>query len=98
MGLSGFSRPERSFTSTWPASVSGLACSVVHDGFYATGLLAGLLLRQDKKILTNRHFYFAIGLGFLLFLPNYVWEARHGYPVVYHMKTLQNNQLQYLRS
>ena len=64
--------------------------------FYATGLLAGLLLSWDKKILGNRHFYFAIGLGFLLFLPNLVWEARHGFPVVYHMKTLQNSQLQYL--
>ncbi len=50
----------------------------------------------DKKILTNRHFYYAIGLGFLLFLPNLLWEARHGFPVVYHMKTLQDSQLRYL--
>lgn len=64
--------------------------------FYATGLLAGLLLAWDKKVLTDRHFYYAIGLGFLLFLPNLLWEARHGFPVVYHMKVLENNQLQYL--
>ncbi|MDP4256455.1 MAG: glycosyltransferase family 39 protein, partial [Bacteroidota bacterium] len=64
--------------------------------FYATGLLAGLLLSRDKKILANRHFYYAIGLGLLLFLPNLLWEARHGFPIVYHMKTLQDNQLQYL--
>lgn len=64
--------------------------------FYATGLLAGLLLVWDKKVLTNRHFYYAIGLGFLVFLPNLLWEALHGFPVFYHMKTLQGNQLQYL--
>jgi 4-amino-4-deoxy-L-arabinose transferase-like glycosyltransferase len=64
--------------------------------FYATGLLAGLLLVWDRKVLTNRHFYYAIGLGILLFLPNLIWEARHGFPVVYHMKELQNDQLRYL--
>lgn len=64
--------------------------------FYATGLLTGLLLVWDRKVLANRHFYYAIGLGFLLFLPNLIWEARHGFPIVYHMKTLRDNQLQYL--
>ena len=54
--------------------------SVIVLAFYATGLLAGVLLVREKKVLTNRHFYFAIGLGFLLFLPNFVWEARHGFP------------------
>jgi hypothetical protein len=64
--------------------------------FYAAGLLAGLLLVWDKKVFTNRHFYYAIGLGFLVFLPNLLWEARHGFPVVYHMKTLQDSQLQFI--
>ena len=64
--------------------------------FYATGLLAGLLLVWDKKVFSSRHFYYAIGLGILLFVPNLLWEARQGFPVVYHMKTLENNQLQYL--
>jgi len=66
--------------------------------FYATSLLAGLLLVREKKILTNRHLYFAIGLGFLLFLPNFVWEARHGFPAVYHMKKLEDDDLQHLNS
>jgi hypothetical protein len=64
--------------------------------FYATGLMLGLLLTWDKRILTNRHFYFAMGLGFLIFLPNLLWEARHGFPIVYHMKTLRESQLQYV--
>jgi hypothetical protein len=64
--------------------------------FYATGLLAGVILVWDRKILANRHFYYAIGLGFLLFLPNLLWEARHGFPVVYHMKVLRDSQLEYV--
>ncbi|MBN9299354.1 MAG: glycosyltransferase family 39 protein [Filimonas sp.] len=64
--------------------------------FYAAGLLSGILLSWDKKILTNRHFYFALGLGLLLFLPNLVWQIVHGFPVVYHMKALHDGQLQYL--
>lgn len=64
--------------------------------FYATGLLAGLFFVWDKKVLTNRHFYYAFCLGFLIFLPNLAWEALHGFPVVYHMKTLHENQLQYI--
>jgi hypothetical protein len=38
----------------------------------------------------------AMGLGLLLFLPNLFWEILHGFPIVYHMKTLQDTQLQYL--
>ncbi|HEV2355445.1 MAG TPA: glycosyltransferase family 39 protein, partial [Puia sp.] len=64
--------------------------------FYAVGVLAGLLLTWDRKILANRHFYYAFGLGLLLFLPNLLWEARHGFPIVYHMKELHDNQLQYI--
>lgn len=62
--------------------------------FYATGLMAGLLLTWDRKILTNRHFYYAISLGLLLFLPNLLWQIRNGFPVVYHMKALQGGLLQ----
>jgi hypothetical protein len=64
--------------------------------FYCTGLLAGLVLTWDKKILASRHFYYAMGLGFLLFLPNLLWEVRHGFPIVFHMKTLRETQLQYV--
>jgi 4-amino-4-deoxy-L-arabinose transferase-like glycosyltransferase len=66
--------------------------------FYSAGLLAGILLAWDRKVLANRHFYYAIGLDFLLFLPNLISEARHGFPVVYHMKALQDGQLQYINS
>ncbi|MBV7532453.1 glycosyltransferase family 39 protein [Chitinophaga sp. sic0106] len=64
--------------------------------FYAVSLVAGLLLTWDKKVLTNRHFYFAAGLGLLIFLPNLIWQVTNGFPIVYHMKELHDSQLQYL--
>jgi hypothetical protein len=64
--------------------------------FYASGLAAGLVLTWDKSLLTNRHFYFAMALALLLFLPNLLWQALYGFPIVYHMKELQGSQLQYL--
>ncbi|MFB6457125.1 glycosyltransferase family 39 protein [Chitinophaga sp. Hz27] len=64
--------------------------------FYIVGLLGGLLVTWNKKVFFNKHFYFAMGLGFLVFLPNLCWQIIHGFPIVYHMKTLQESQLQYL--
>ncbi len=61
--------------------------------FYATGLLGGLLLTWDKSILRNRHFYYGLGLGLIIWLPNLIWEFSHGLPIVYHMRTLENYQL-----
>ena len=64
--------------------------------FYATGLIGGVVLTWDKKILTNKHFYIAMGCGLLVFLPNFLWQAHRGFPVVFHMKELQRSQLQYI--
>lgn len=64
--------------------------------FYAIGLAGGLLLSWDKKVLTNKHFYLALGCGLLIFLPNFLWQAYRGFPVVFHMKELQRGQLQYI--
>jgi 4-amino-4-deoxy-L-arabinose transferase-like glycosyltransferase len=64
--------------------------------FYSVSLFGGLLLTRQRKILLNRHFYFAFGIGLLIFLPNFLWQYMHGFPVVYHMKELQKTQLQYI--
>lgn len=64
--------------------------------FYAAGLAGGLLLTWDKKVIANKHFYMALGCGLLIFLPNFLWQAYRGFPVVFHMKELQRNQLQYI--
>ena len=62
--------------------------------FFAISLLLGLLLTKERKIFLNKHFYYALLIGFGIFLPNLIWQWVHGFPVIYHMKELQQQQLQ----
>jgi hypothetical protein len=64
--------------------------------FFAAGLIGGLLLTPQRRLLRNRHSLYALAIAFLLFLPNLLWQWRHGFPVVYHMNELQRTQLQYI--
>lgn len=64
--------------------------------FFAVSLGGGLLLTPQRRVLSSRHFWFAMGVGLLLFLPNGLWQWRHGFPIVYHMNELKRTQLQYV--
>ena len=65
--------------------------------FYITSLIIAVLLSQERKsILGNKHFYIASTIGLLIFLPNLYWQYTHHFPVVFHMKELQQSQLQYI--
>jgi 4-amino-4-deoxy-L-arabinose transferase-like glycosyltransferase len=89
------SRPERWL---WLAGVAaGLGMlSKYSMVFFAIALIGGLLLTPQRRLLWNRHALFALAIAFLLFLPNLLWQWRHGFPVVYHMNELQRTQLQYI--
>lgn len=62
--------------------------------FFAIGLFAGLILTPQRKIFLNKHFYFALAAGVLIFMPNLVWEWQHGFPVLEQIKELNAEQLQ----
>jgi Dolichyl-phosphate-mannose-protein mannosyltransferase len=64
--------------------------------FFVVSILIGLLLTRQRKIFTSKHFYYAGLLAFIIFLPNLLWQYQHHFPVVFHMKELQKNQLQYV--
>jgi 4-amino-4-deoxy-L-arabinose transferase-like glycosyltransferase len=64
--------------------------------FFAASLIGGLLLTPQRRLLHNRRSLYALAIAFLLFLPNLLWQWRHGFPVVYHMNELQRTQLQYI--
>jgi hypothetical protein len=64
--------------------------------FYVVGLIGGLLLTNQRRILVNRHFWLAMLVGLAIFLPNLIWQCVHGFPVVFHMNELQKNQLQFV--
>jgi hypothetical protein len=61
--------------------------------FFAAGLLVGLLLTPERRLLRNRHFYFSFIAGLLIFLPNLIWQGVYGWPVIHHMAELKQQQL-----
>lgn len=64
--------------------------------FFAAGIFIGLLLTQNRKLLTSKHLYLAALLAFIIILPNLVWQYDHKWPVVHHMQELRETQLQYI--
>ncbi len=64
--------------------------------FFLVSMTVGLVLTPHRKIFKNKHFYYAALLGFVLFLPNLIWQAVHHFPVVFHMNKLRETQLQYI--
>jgi hypothetical protein len=61
--------------------------------FLIAGLVAGLLLTQHRKLLTQRIFYLSLAMCLLLILPNIIWQIRYSFPVIHHMKALKDSQL-----
>ncbi|MBN9351591.1 MAG: glycosyltransferase family 39 protein [Chitinophagaceae bacterium] len=64
--------------------------------FWAFSLLTGLALTSKRKIFKERKFYFSLIIAFLIFLPNFLWQAFHQFPFVHHMEELKSTQLNYI--
>jgi len=61
--------------------------------FFIAALLAGLLLTPQRRLLLTPAAWGAAGLALLLFLPNLLWQLRHGIPFLHHMALLHDTQL-----
>jgi hypothetical protein len=61
--------------------------------FYAVGLLTGLLLTPQRKVFTQIAIYIAALIAVAIFLPHFIWQYRHHFPVLHHMELLQKTQL-----
>jgi 4-amino-4-deoxy-L-arabinose transferase-like glycosyltransferase len=64
--------------------------------FFIVSIAAGLLCTPQRKTLFNKYFWFASIIGLLIFLPNIFWQFQNHLPVVFHMRELQQTQLQYI--
>ena len=61
--------------------------------FCILGLIPAILITQQRKLFTKKNLYVAILLGFVLILPNILWQYQNGFPVVHHMTELAETQL-----
>lgn len=66
--------------------------------FFFVSLLAGVLLTRHRKIFLNKHFWYALFIALLIFLPNLIWQYNHRFPIIHHMVELQQEQLQYVQT
>lgn len=61
--------------------------------FLATGIFTGLLLSNERKILSRPVLWKAVVLALILISPNLIWQILHNFPVLDHMRVLKHNQL-----
>jgi hypothetical protein len=57
------------------------------------GLLVALLFSPYRAIFKTKAFYLAIGIAFIVFLPNLIWQLVNHLPVLAHMRALNDSQL-----
>jgi 4-amino-4-deoxy-L-arabinose transferase-like glycosyltransferase len=48
-------------------------------GFLALGVVAGVLLTDERRFLRTKWLWYGVALSILLFLPNLIWQARHSF-------------------
>jgi len=65
--------------------------------FFGLGILIGLLLSSQRRLLLNRWLWIGVGVAFIIFLPNLVWQIRRGLPslawLLYHRVAPDNVRL-----
>ena len=64
---------------------------------YLSGIIVAVLLTPLRIWLRRPYPYIAAILALLIALPNLVWQIRHNWPVIQHMKELAETQLVHVR-
>jgi hypothetical protein len=54
--------------------------------FFAAGLGIGLLLSPERKLLASRWPWIGVALAAGLAMPNFLWQAKEGFPFLAHIK------------
>lgn len=70
--------------------VAGLGLENKHSMvFFGFGLFVALLLTPQRRLLRDRWLWGGVALAALIFLPNVVWQATHGWPTLEFMRHAQ---------
>lgn len=76
---------KRPSASLWLAFgvVAGVGLENKHTMLvFGFGVVAGLILTGHARLLRSRWAWLAAAVALLIFLPNLIWEARHGWPQI----------------
>ncbi len=82
----------------WIGVVFGLAFlnkySIV---FFYTAFAISLLISKHRYLYASKYFAAAIAIGFIIVLPNLIWQYQNNWPVLQHMSELRQRQLVHVR-
>ena len=76
----------------WLAAGAALGVSLESKysaGFFGVALCAGLLISPQRRILASRWFVAGVAVAALIALPNFLWQAHYGFPM---LELLRNGQ------
>jgi 4-amino-4-deoxy-L-arabinose transferase-like glycosyltransferase len=78
---------------TWLGVAVGLGLLNKYSvAFLIIGLVPLILFTRHRNLIKQGAFYRMIGIAFLLFLPNLIWQVSHQLPVIRHMRELAATQ------
>jgi dolichyl-phosphate-mannose-protein mannosyltransferase len=70
--------------------VAGLGLENKHTMLvFGFGIVAGLIMSGQARLLGSRWAWIGAGIALLIFLPNLIWEARHGWPQIEVVRNAQ---------
>lgn len=58
-------------------------------GVFGFGVLVGLLLTPERKAFLSKWIWIAVGIAFLIFLPNLLWNIAHHWPFLELMRNIK---------
>lgn len=65
----------------WCGVFLGIALENKHSAvFFMGALVVGLLLTRQRQVFRSKYFWIAAAIAAVLALPNFVWQATHGFP------------------
>jgi hypothetical protein len=54
--------------------------------FFIAGILGGMLLSGARRYFLSTWFWAGVGLALMIFLPNFVWQVRHGFISIHFLQ------------
>ena len=78
----------------WIGLLSGLAFLNKYLVVYLlVGFFIAIIITPKRTIFFTKYFVFAVVLGFVIILPNIIWQYNHNWPIIFHISELKESQM-----
>ncbi|QNL22209.1 glycosyltransferase family 39 protein [Hyphobacterium sp. CCMP332] len=82
----------------WIAVVFGFGFLNKYSIVFIFGAFAiALLASPHRHLFLSKYLFWGVIVGFIIILPNLIWQFQHNWPVLHHMSELRSMQLVHVR-